>query len=399
MTAGRDALRPVTLLGAAAFCVAACLRITDPLLPDIARTFAVTTAAASIVVTAFSLAYGLCQLVYGPIGDRLGKYAVIVAAMAVSAVVLAAAAAAPSLTALAALRLVAGVTTAGILPLALAFVGDSVPYERRQAVLARVLSGQLLGVISGQAAGGILIGFVSWRVVFLLLGGCFGLIAAVLWRELRTGRVVQRRTATPIRLDEMTRRYASLFRDSGPRSVLIAIFLEGLLFFGTLAYLGAFLRDVLALSYVAVGLTLGCFGIGGLCYSLSARRLVPGLGERGMMRVAGLALAASFVALALVDTWTTTVPAMAVLGFGLYMMHNTLQTAATQMAPDARGAAVSLFYACFFLSQAIGAPLIGAAIARVGYGPVFVVIGAGLLGLGLWFAHRRANQLSRDLPV
>jgi len=260
-----------------------------------------------------------------------------------------------------------------------------------------VLSGQLLGVITGQAVGGILISFVSWRVVFLLLGGCFGLVALVLWRELRTRQVVQRRAASPIGLSELGRRYASLFRDSGPRSVLIAIFVEGLLFFGTLAYLGAFLRDTLALSYVAVGLTLACFGIGGLGYSLSARRLVPRLGERGMMRVAGLALAASFVALALSDAWATTIPAMAALGFGLYMMHNTLQTTATQMAPDARGAAVSLFYACFFLSQAIGAPLIGAAIARVGYGAVFVAVGGGLLVLGLWFARRRAP--SRDLPI
>lgn len=392
MTPQHAAPRPIVLLGAAAFCVAANLRITDPLLPDIAQAFEVTTGTASIVVTMFALAYGLCQLVYGPIGDRRGKYSVIVAAMAASAFVIGTAAAAPSVVALAALRLIAGLTTAGILPLALAFIGDSVPYEQRQTVLARVLSGQLLGVIVGQAAGGMLIGVMSWRIVFSLLGGCFGAIAFVLWRELRSGRVVQRRAGASVRPAALIRQYVPLVRTAGVRVVLLAISVEGLLFFGTLAYLGAFLRDALALGYLTIGLILGCFGLGGLAYSLAARWLVPALGERGMLRVGGLALASGFAALAAVDTGTAAAPIMAVLGFGLYMMHNTLQTAATQMAPEGRGAAVSLFYACFFLAQAIGAALIGAAIERAGYPAVFATVGVGLLGLGLWFAQRRPRR-------
>ena len=39
------------------------------------------------------------------------------------------------------------------------------------------------------------------------------------------------------------------------------------------------------------------------------------------------------------------VPCLVAQGMGLYMMHNTLQVNATQMAPDARGAAVALFAA------------------------------------------------------
>ncbi|MNT76516.1 hypothetical protein D3C72_2155300 [compost metagenome] len=36
------------------------------------------------------------------------------------------------------------------------------------------------------------------------------------------------------------------------------------------------------------------------------------------------------------------------------MLHNTLQTEATQMAPQARGTAVGLFAASLFFGQAIG---------------------------------------------
>ena len=63
---------------------------------------------------------------------------------------------APSLPLLVAARLGSGLATGWIIPLAFAFVGDVIPYERRQQVLGRFLSGQILGQLFGQAAGGVL---------------------------------------------------------------------------------------------------------------------------------------------------------------------------------------------------------------------------------------------------
>jgi len=379
-------LRPIMLLCTAAFCASTCLRITDPLLPEVANAFGVTTSRASVIVTAFALAYGLAQIIYGPIGDRFGKYSVITLAVTLSAMVIAAAATAHSLVALAMFRLVAGTTTAAILPLSLAYVGDAVPYEVRQPVLARILSGQLLGVICGQSLGGILIHFVSWRVVFVLLGVTFGVVASLLWVELRSPRVVQVRTPTPLELHKLLVQYAVLVKAPRPRAVLLAISVEGAVFFGTLAYLGAFLRQAFGLDFVRVGLILGCFGLGGLGYSLCARWIVPLAKEHGMIRLGGSILAVCLIALARLPGYALP-PLMAALGFALYMFHNTLQTKATQMAVEARGAAVSLFYSCFFLSQAIGAAVLGVAIGQFGYGAVFVSGGVVLLLLSLWFSR------------
>jgi MFS transporter, YNFM family, putative membrane transport protein len=384
--AGARTLRPIMLLSTAAFCASTCLRITDPLLPAVANAFAVSTSRASVIVTAFALAYGLSQIIYGPIGDRFGKYSVITLAVTLSAVVIAAAASAHSLAALALFRLVAGLTTAAILPLSLAYVGDAVPYHLRQPVLARILSGQLLGVICGQSLGGILIHFVSWRVVFVLLGATFGVVASLLWLELLSHRVVQTRTPTPLELRRLVTQYIVLIKAPRPRTVLVAISVEGAVFFGTLAYLGAFLRQGFGFDFVRVGLILGCFGIGGLGYSLCARWIVPLAKERGMIRLGGIILAACLITLAWLPTYALP-PVMAALGFALYMFHNTLQTNATQMAVEARGAAVSLFYSCFFLSQAIGAAALGAAIGQFGYGAVFASGGIVLLMLGLWVSR------------
>src|SRR5205085_2706304 len=87
--------RDVLLLSAAAFTSSASLRATDPLLPLIAEDYGVTTGAAAAAVTAFALAYGLLQVVCGPLGDRYGRYRTIAAAAFVSAFGSAACAAAP----------------------------------------------------------------------------------------------------------------------------------------------------------------------------------------------------------------------------------------------------------------------------------------------------------------
>lgn len=84
-------------------------------------------------------------------------------------------------------RLASGITAAWILPLALAFVGDVVPYERRQPVLAKFLAGQMLG----QAAGGILGDYFGWRTVFFVLAAVFALAAVVLFWELATNPITR----------------------------------------------------------------------------------------------------------------------------------------------------------------------------------------------------------------
>src|ERR671938_478863 len=77
----------IPALSFAAFASAISFRVTDPLLPRLATEFSVSLGEASYVITFFSIAYGLAQLLFGPLGDRFGKYLVVAWACAVCAVV------------------------------------------------------------------------------------------------------------------------------------------------------------------------------------------------------------------------------------------------------------------------------------------------------------------------
>jgi len=89
-----------------------------------------------------------------------------------------------SLPQLVAARLGSGLAAGAIIPLALAFVGDVIPYQRRQPVLGRFISGNILGQLFGQAAGGVLGDYFGWRNVFFLLAGLLALSALGLFYEL-----------------------------------------------------------------------------------------------------------------------------------------------------------------------------------------------------------------------
>ncbi len=77
------------------------------------------------------------------------------------------------------------------------------------------------------------------------------------------------------------------------------------------------------------------------------------------------------------------------------MLHNTLQTNATQMTPEARGTAVALFSSSLYIGQTAGVAVGALVIDRVGAVPLFLGAAAALPALALWFAgelkrHRRA---------
>lgn len=372
--------RDVLLLSLAAFASAASLRATDPLLPLIAAEFATTATAASGTITAFVLSYGLLQVVYGPLGDRFGRVHTIAAASLVSAFGSAACALAPGLDALVAARLVSGATIGALIPLALAWIGDSFAYEGRQAVLARFLVGQMLGVAFGTALAGWMGEIFGWRSIFMVFAALFVLIAAALAMELARNPLAARRAA-PRPFFQGVIRMPRLLAERPVRRLLATVFAEALLVSGAFAFVAVYLQQHHGVGPGLAGTLVAAYAGGGLLYAAVARRAVASLGERGLVGLGGAALALGFAGL-IVSPWTaSSTLCIAVVGVGYYMMHTTLQTHATQVSPGERGSAVALFAAALFLGGASGVWLAAQVIDAFGLAPVFAAAAIGLAAL------------------
>jgi len=169
-----------------------------------------------------------------------------------------------------------------------------------------------------------------------------------------------------------------MLRRRGAPLVLGTVLLEGLFVFGGLSYLASSLTDRFGINYAYAGLMVAGFGLGGLVYSVSVKRLIGRVGELGILLLGGALLGVAFVSVGLMPSWHWFVPTVIVLGMGYYTMHGTLQTKATELAPEARGTAVSLFAFFFFMGQATGPQLLGSVLKARGYGAAFIVAGFGL---------------------
>jgi predicted MFS family arabinose efflux permease len=388
----------IAALSFAAFASAASLRVTDPSLTRIADEYGVTLAAAAYAITAFSLAYGLLQVVFGPAGDRFGKVRVVAWVCAASTATALMCAAAPTFVTLLAARALSGAAAAAIIPLSMAWIGDVVPYQQRQPVLARFLTGQILGVACGGLIGGLAADHFGWRAAFLFIAAWFAVAWLLLARQMRRlpAPVLVRPREGQSAVAHMVASMGAVVGSPWPRVILTTVFLEGVTLFGAFAFVATHVHVRYGMSLTLAGSVALMFGLGGLSFAIASHRLVRRLGEARMAACGASLLGANFLSLGLIDSAWLAMPAMFTAGLGFYMLHNTLQTQATQMAPARRGAAVSLFAFCYFLGQSVGVALAGFLLHYFDTGTVIGLGGAAVMVVGLRFARLRAGLRSPD---
>ncbi|WP_416548148.1 MFS transporter [Limnohabitans sp. DCL3] len=340
------------VLGLAGFASMAAMRIGDPMLVVLSDEFQVSTGDASAVVSVYAVVYGFSQLLYGPLGDRFGKLRVVSWAVLACALFSAITSMSANLPMLVIMRGFMGMAGAGIIPLAMAWVGDQVPYERRQETLAKIMSATVIGMMSGLWFGGFAADTLGWRSAFGVLSVLFSVAAALLWRLLRRHPLAAASEAPG--LGASLRTTGRLLGMPRVRWVLCVTASEGALVFGSMAFMPTHLHQHYGLSVVAAGSVMMLYGLGGLLYSQMARRWLAWLGERGLVRTGAGLIVSGFLLLAWGRSAGVGMLACTLTGLGFYMLHNTLQVQATQMAPAARGTAVTLFASSLFFGQSTG---------------------------------------------
>lgn len=365
----------ILLLALAGFASMASMRVTDAMMPALAGVFDRPVADVAQNITVFAIAYGVMQLCYGPLGDRHGTLRVIALATLACALGALGSALSGSLSTLLVFRTLSGATAAAIIPLSMAWVGDNVPYTERQVTLVHMLSGSVLGAITGQILGGLLAETLGWRSAFILLTGMFVVAGGLLMATLH-----RRPDLAPARATSGNIDFASKLRGilaiAKARRILVLVFLEGIAAFGAIAFVASHLHERLGISLTLAGLIVALFGAGGLAFAALAKPLVGRLGEQGLALYGGALMAVGFGLQALSVHVASAMAGAFAAGLGFYMMHSTLQLNATQMAPKARGTAMAVFAGCLFLGQSVGVSL-GGLMLRVG-DSLWLLIGASI---------------------
>ena len=351
------------ILSLCGFSGALATRLLDPLITTIASDFATSVGVVAILSSAFALPFGLSQPFLGPTGDAFGKALVVKVAVASLALCLLASALAPDLTVLFITRVLGGIAAGGIMPVCMAMIGDNFPLAVRQVAMSRYIGATLIGQIVGVSVGGMIAEWIGWRGVF----GCAAVLTA-----LAAGAAMMLlpkpngQRAAPPSMAQAVDRYRMVL--SNPRSFVCfsIVFLEGLAIYGIMPFIGELLRSRGAGGLREAGFVIGGLGIGGLLYAFAVP-LILRFAKRPAMMVAGGSIAAMALATVGLDvSWATQMASMVGLGFGFFLLHNSVQTEVTELAPSARASAFSLHAFSFFMGQAIGPIAYGAALPMFG---------------------------------
>jgi predicted MFS family arabinose efflux permease len=377
--------RLVLTFALAGFASAIATRVTDPLVAVLALDFAQEPARVALLATAFALPFALVQPVLGPVADALGKRRVIVFALAFQALFLAGSALAPTLLVLLLLRMATGAAGGGIFPVTLALFGDRVPLAERQVAISRFLACAIAGQMAGGVMAGLLEPVLGWRGLMALCGALSALAVLPLLRD----RVPDPRGA--LSFADAVARYRFLLTHRPALALYWAVGIEGMLVFGGFPYIANHLLEAGMGATREAGFTLAAFGCGGFLYAACAPLLVARLGPRRMMRLGGALAGSGLAGLALAPSAWLFVAAGLFVGTGFFMLHNSLQTRVTEVAPQARASAVSLHAFHFFLGQAMGPPLMGAIRWGFGLEAGLLLAACGLVLLGLVMGRRRKS--------
>jgi predicted MFS family arabinose efflux permease len=375
--------RLLITIALAVFATTLFVRSVDPVILQIAAGLDVTPTTAALLSTAFALPYAIMQPVLGAIADSMGKARVMVVCLIIGTLATLAGALATNFAMLAATRVVAGIAAGGVFPTSVAIIGDLVPLQRRQVAISRVLAAGMLGNLLGATVSGLVGDLFGWRMVFVATGGLATLMIVPALRLLKEKAAD---TRSPFDVATALARYRDILRNPLAKICFSAVFIDALILLGLFPYMGALLLQQGETRAAITGIIIAGWGVGGIVYAVLVARLLPRFGDRALMIDGGVLVGVSLLIVALQPPWQAQFFNFMLLGFAFYLLHGGIQVYVTELSTTARGSALALHSASFFLGQAAGPIVYGLGFAHAGTTWTLVIAALVMAGLGVWCA-------------
>ena len=350
-----------------------------PALPLLTRELAAPMSAAQLTMSALILAFGIGQLFWGPVADRVGRRPVLLVGLSLYAVASIGSVLAPGIGWLIAWRVLQGATLAAAVVCARAIVRDLYEPLDGARVMSLALSGLGVIAIAGPVVGGVVAATGGWRAALGVVAA-FGALTLA-WVAWRLPETLPHRNPQAIRAGPLLRQWSQIARHPTfvAWTLLVSSTYGGL--FTILAGSSFVYIDVLGLSPGAYGLAMAAGSLAYLAGTFVCRRWIARHGIRGavarggLFTIAGGLLTAALALAGVAAAWAVLVP-QCLFTFGHGIHQPCGQAGSVAPFPRAAGAASAL--AGFVL--ALTAFLVGLWLGRALDGTLLPYA----LGLGFW---------------
>ena len=373
----REAL--LRILSASAFLVFFQAYLVAPLIPALAVELRASTNLLGMLVPAYMLPYGISTLFYGPLSDRVGRKPVILTLLVMMVVTTAGVATARTAHQMLAWRLLGGIATGGIVPIALALLGDLFPYAERGRAIGWMFGAIAGGMAFGSTLGAFLNPIIGWRREFLITAFLSGitLAFAIRLRHIFESKLPQH----PLSASEVISGYINLFSDPRAAKGYIYILLNGMFHSGIFSWLGLYFAERYHLGDEGIGLALLGYGVPGMLLGPVIGHVADRYGRKHIIPLGIFVGAIS--AVALIPRSPLIWPAIitAILSLGYDMSHPPLAGIITSVNPARRGLSMGMNAFVLFSGYGLGT-LIFEVVLRSGFTISLTIFAAAQLCIG-----------------
>lgn len=391
--------RVAVALFAAGVATFALLYSAQAVLPALVDEFGISAGESMLSLSVSTVGLGVALLIAGPLSEAYGRTRLIHLSLTLSGVVALATAVAPGWHALLALRLLEGVTLAGLPAVATAYLREELHPSLHARAAGLYVGGTALGGMAGRLLTGGVSDVAGWRwglTAAALLGlGCALVVTVLLPRS----RNFTAAAARPRHLLDLTRRAAA---EPG----LIALYAVGCCAVGALvAVFNALAFRLTAapygLSLAAVSLVFLVYPIGSAA-SVVSGRLVEKVGRRFVVPI-GCVVTAAGAVLTLATPLAVIVAGLAVMTAGFFTVHGVASGWVPTRAHAggvASGPAASLYLVAFYAGSSLFGSIAGGAWTWAGWpgvvGLSLTLVLAGTVA-AVWLRARA--ELAERLPA
>jgi YNFM family putative membrane transporter len=365
------------------FCTFALLYSVQPLMPVLAREFAVSPAQASLSLSATTAALALAMIGAGAVSEVCGRKRLMVASLAASSLAAMLAALAPNWPTLLGSRALAGLALSGLPAVAMAYLSDEMDAEAIGLAMGLYIAGSTLGGMSGRLVVAALSDQFGWRPAIAATGAVGLAGAALIGFALPASRRFLPRWPDFAGLAAPMKRHLS---DPGLR----LLFAEGFLLMGSFVcaynYIGFRLTaPPFSLSQTAIGFIFVLYLVDAVS-SMVMGDLAGRFGRRRVLWIA-ITIEAAGVAVTLPDNIFAVVAGVGLITWGFFGAHSIASSWVGLRADRGRAQAAALYLFFYY----VGSSLIGSAgglfYARGGWPGVAALL-AALTGAALILALR-----------
>lgn len=393
MTASSRLPPALNIITLATFAASLSARALDPVLPHVADDFGVSIATAAGFSAVFAFTFAIIQPVLGATADLFGKTRLMIICLVLLGLANILGAMATSFPLLFATRILAGIGSGGVFPIALGLTSDLVGPDKRQIAIGRTLMGSMTGNLLGASASGLIGDFLGWRGVLAVLG-VLVIVAAIAVAAGFRGAELSRPPRT--NLSMLRTGYRTIFANPNARVCYAAVFIEGCCVLGLFPYIASFLFELGETSLSIAGIVIAGFAVGGLVYTLTVSRLLPRIGVKGLMLSGATLVGLQLIVVAMGPQWKLQALSLIFMGWGFYMIHGCLQVFASELSVEARATALSLHSFFFFMGQTIGPIAYGFGILHAGKVPTLLTAAAAMIVLGVFCARLLRQTRAAD---